>query len=235
MELLVLGTVAGLGYVLVSPSTRGAPYKSDAPIDENFKSFDREFTDVGISMGAARTAYLDMTNLNEAWKPRTAPRQKPTDNLQDVYRSEADSAAYLTQNGSSFYFQWQGEMPLASTENGNPNIEVPSSISSFRGDPGNSLLYYPRVYFDNYPGMNPIVYSYEKGTMAAGMPTETEVAFVPEEGQLNINNNPYGPGGFLQRLYNSDAQTKSRIMRTDRSVIGREPESLRYAGRFYKD
>lgn len=231
---LVLGAIAGIGALAVAPQFRGISYEPDVPIDDNFKANNRDLSDVGISLGAARTGYLNMTNLNEAWKPRTAPRQKTTNNLSDVYRAEADSEAYLHQYAPQFYFQHIGEMPLSTAVQSNPNVEVPSATSSIRYDPHNSLLDYPRVYVDYY-GANPYLFTGQLGTMNSnGMPTETEVQFVPHEGYLNFNHSPFGPGGDLQRLYNREAAEMSRQRGADRSTVLMPPPSNYFSSRYKK-
>lgn len=232
----VLGALAGVGTVLVAPQFRGPATQSSVPISEDFQANHRDFDEVGLSYGAQRTGYLNMTNLNEAWKPRTAPRQRSTNNISDVYRSEADSAAYLAQYAPPFYFQTQGEMPLSTPVQSNPSVEVPSCTSSIRGDPSNSLLFYPRVYIDYcHDPQNPHRFTYEYGTMnSSGFPSETEVPFVPMEGALNFNYNPYGPGGDLQRLYNREARQATRRHWVDRAKLLQPPPTNYTSARYYQ-
>lgn len=230
-----VGVALGLGALSVAPQIRGPTFESDVDIDENFRANHRDLDESGISMGAARTGYLNLTNLNEAWKPRTAPRQVSTNNISDVYRSQADSDAYLFEYAPAFYFQTYGDMPLSTAEQSNPSVEVPSNRSSIRYDPNNSLLYYPRVYVDVYDGMNPHYFTGDYGTMSsAGMPTESEVRFLPQEGYLNYNMSPFGPGGDLQSLYNYQSAQLSRIHGVDRSVILRQPSSNYFSSRYFK-
>jgi len=229
----LLGALGALGFVAVSPSLR-TWYDPDVSIDTDFRTLHRDLDEVGLSLGAARTGYLNLTNLNEAWKPRSAPRQAPTRNISDIYRDESDIIAYLKQYAPQFYFQWQGEMPLSSAVQSNPNVEVPLCTSSIRYDPDNSLLGYPRVYCDYNDGNNPHLFTGQRGTLSsAGEPTEWEEQRVPEEGQLNFQNNPYGPGGDLQRLFNRRARKLTRKHWVDRSHLVRPAINNYYESKYH--
>lgn len=229
----ILGALGALGYIAVSPNLR-TWYDPDVDIDTDFRTMHRDFDEVGVSLGAARTGYLNVSNLNETWKPRSAPRQEPTRNISDIYRSEADSAAYVKQYAPQFYFQHQGEMPLATAVQSNPNVEVPLCTSSIAHDPGNSLLAYPRVYCDYNDGNNPHLFTGQPGTMnSSGWPTETEVLRVPREGDLNIQNNPYGPGGDLQLLFNRRARALTRRHWVDRSHVVRPAVNNYRSNKYY--
>lgn len=229
----VLGALAAFGFVAVSPDLRSW-YEPDVSIDQDFRTLHRDFDEVGIGLGAARTGALNLTNLNEAWKPRSAPRQAPTRNISNIYRDQSDIVAYLKQYAPQFYFQHQGEMPLSSAVQSNPNVEVPTCTSSIAHDPGQSLLYYPRVYCDYNEPNNPHLFTGQPGTInSSGVPTEWEVLHVPKEGALNFQNNPYGPGGALQRLFNRQARELTREHWVDRSHLVRPAVNNYAEGKYW--
>jgi len=231
--LAVLGGLAVFGFVAVSPTLR-TWYDPDVSIDSQFRTLHRDFDEIGISLGSARTGALNLTNLNEAWKPRSAPRQEPTRNISDIYRDQSDIDAYLFQYAPQFYFQHQSEMPLSSAVQSNPNVEVPTCSSSIQHDPGNSLLYYPRVYCDYDEPNNPHLFTGQPGTISSsGVPTEWEVQRVPQEGQLNFQNNPWGPGGQLQRLFNRLARAETRERWVDRATNVRPASTYYMEGKYH--
>lgn len=235
MELLLVGALGGLGYMMVSPSTRRFAKEAPEDLDTEFRALARDFSDAGISMGADRTAHLNVTNLNEAWKPRTAPRQGPTRNVNEIFRDQADRDSYLFQYAPQFFFRRTPEVILSNAEQSNPNVEIPAKGVSIHGDPGNSLAYYPRVYYDYAtPGQNPHIFSEDQGRGGAGQPTESEVRRVPREGDLNYNQNPWGPGGVLQQLFNRHGRQLTNQFGTDRSRVIAPPSGHSSSYRQYK-
>lgn len=226
MEFLVLAGLAGAGYVLTMTPVKDFK-KDDTDMVDKYRRLNRDNEEVGISWGNQRTKDLEMADLNEAYKPRSAPRQEDTRQITDIFRDQSDISAYLEQYGSSFYLRHNGEMPLGSAQQSNLNVEIPSTSSSFRGDPGNSLLYYPRVYcdFDDTAKgrQNRQFVCSNRNFYGAGQPTESEECLVPEEGRNNINMNPYGPGGQVQRLVAARNERDTRRYGADRSRIGRPP------------
>jgi hypothetical protein len=172
----------------------------------------RDFHDAGIHWGINRPTLLNVTNLNEAWKPYSAPSQTETRSLFELYKNESDKSAYLGEYAHPFYFMKNGEIPLATPEQSNPNVELPCRYTSFKGDPGGSLMHYPRVYYDYSCGVdNPHIFSENsKRVWNAGQPTESEVVHVPREGMVNREFNPWGPGGVLQRIFNVRNERETR-------------------------
>ena len=155
----------------------------------------------GMTYSLFRAQNLNLTNLNEDYKPYSAPIQESTYSMNKFLNDQAKNYAYLEANATPFYFTRDGEIPLATAQQSNPNVEVPST-SSIRGDRNASLANYDRVYVDEgYDAERPFSTAKDR-LLGAGEPTETEVVHVPEEGRLNRDWNPYGPGGVIQDLYN---------------------------------
>jgi hypothetical protein len=159
-----------------------------------------------------------MTNLNEAFKPYTAPRQKSTHSISEFLTGHTHRNAYLESNGHPFYFSNDGCIPLSSTQQSNPNIEIPSS-ASIKGDRFNSLANYSRVYIDSGYEQLPPNSAAKHMLLGQGEPTEYEVPHVPMEGKLNRDWNPWGPGGVSQTVSNRNHAYNTRIRGADRSHI----------------
>lgn len=160
-----------------------------------------DMAEMGISYGIERAQHLNMTNLNEAYKPYSAPPQKSTHSLSEFLKHQADKNAYLEANGHPFYFYTEGVIPLSSTQQSNPNIEIPSR-ASIKGDRNASLANYSRVYIDSGYDQAPPNSSAKDMLLGQGEPTEYEVPHVPMEGKLNRDWNPWGPGGVAQTIFN---------------------------------
>lgn len=220
---LVFLGMAGAGYYLTYPrepapaNVRTSETIEEGELGQKYRGRYRDMHEMGMSYSIEKPTHLELTNLNEAWKPWSAPSQDPSRSVDSLFKYQAQKDAYLETYGYPFYFHKNGEMPLASTQQSNPNVEVPSYNSSFRWDPKNSLLNYPRVYAD---GANSNPFSTRKANMfGAGEPTESEVVQVPEEGRLNRENNPWGPGGTLQTIWTSQQETLTRRKGTNRSTL----------------
>lgn len=229
---LVLGGLAAAGYVLTTPndSPDQRDFGTNNPKYRDIRAMNlRDIQDTGISTGTLKTSNLNVTNLNEAWKPRSAPPQKETRSLSEVYGNQADIQAYLAEYAHKFYFMKNGEIQLGSSQQNNQNIEIPMPNSSIRGDPGNSLTHYPRVYADYHgDGNNPHLFSNNPNTWNAGEPEEWSELWVPKEGQVNREWNPWGPGGVLQRLFNTRNERETRARGVDRSTVIAPPQTTYY-------
>lgn len=222
-QLFIPAAVVALGLAMTSDRTRSFT-ASEYEIADWYRQAHRDIKDAGISQGTLKTQNLNLTNLNEAWKPRTAPRQTPTHNVDDVYRDQSAIISYMEEYAHPFYFMRSGEIPLGSSEQSNPNVEIPLRGVSIKGDPNNSLAYYPRVYWDyDNEEKNPWLFTGDRRVMAAGEPEEMEERRVPPEGYLNRNQNPWGPGGVVQRLHNGVNERVSRVKHCDRSEVVRPP------------
>lgn len=223
MDLALLALLGTGGLVLtgtlplIDPKDFTAP---DDTLEERYHAEVRDMSDAGVYWGAVKPQLLNMTNLNESWKPRSAPRQEPTRDVTAIMRDQASQASYLMQYGPQFWFMKKGEMPLATAEQSNPNVEIPNYGESIRGDRHNLLAHYPRVYAE---GGNPNIFTGDPGTLAAGEPTEDEEREVPFEGAQNYHFNPFGPGGVFQRLMASENERRGRRRRTDQAVVARPP------------
>jgi hypothetical protein len=221
-QLAVLVGLVGVGYYVTLNRKRDYTNKETSMMDD-FKMYRKDLREAGISWGTQRTQDLNLNNLNEAYKPRSAPTQIPTWETDDIFTDQADINAYVNEFGYPFYFRRNDMVPLASALQGNLNIEIPVYGQSFRGDYTNSLSHYPRVYSDKYASGDNRAYSTftgYRGTMAAEEPESWEEVYVSKEGEPNWAMNPFGPGGVIQKLYNKKAEKDTRRMKTNRSQIG---------------
>lgn len=182
----------------------------------------REFGDIGQSLIAQQAN--DQTfggGVNEAWKPRTAPRREATNEVTDVIDSEARSISYLHVHAPDFYIRADPQVPLARSEQNRIVVQIPTAYSSFAGDPGSSLTEFARVYpIDYHAGpADSYFFSGPRDTLGAGMPTETEVPEVPEMGYVNRLNNPLVGGGYVSNILNSYNQLVTKSKGADRASI----------------
>lgn len=224
MEVLALIGMAGAGYYLTYPRDKDPANAKNMSTDEGkehtaYRKNYRDLHEMGMSYSIMKPTMLEVTNLNEAWKPRSAPGQKQAKSVDELYKSKAMENAYLEAFGYQFYFHKDGEIPLATAQQSNPNIEIPSCSSSFRWDPKNSLTHYPRVYCNGDGRGFQAFSTREENMMNAGEPTESEVTWVPEEGRLNRENNPWGPGGRLQTIYSNRYERLSKDKGVNRSTV----------------
>lgn len=178
-----------------------------------------DFSEMGLNYGMLKPSDLAVTNINDAYKPWTAPRQTPTNSLPEIFQDRAKTQAYLEATATPFYFnQKNGEMVLSTSQNSAPLVEIPGP-QSIKGDRGSSLAHYPRVYFSSGDELKKKTSERYDRMLNAGMPTESEVRHVPLEGVLNREQNPWGPGGSLQSLFNRSGERVTREMGTNRSTL----------------
>jgi hypothetical protein len=245
MQVLILIGLFGVAYYLGSEEKKeqselfpGGDRRDFGTKDMSMKGMDhmymRDFHDAGIFWGIERPTLLNVTNLNEAWKPYSAPSQKETRSLYELYKNESQKSAYLGEYAHPFYFMRDGEIPLATPEQSNPNVELPCRYTSFKGDPNQSLTYYPRVYYDYSCGQdNPHIFSSGNNRVwNAGQPTESEVLTVPREGMVNREFNPWGPGGVLQRIFNARNERITQRKGVDRAVRTVPPPSSYFNSKY---
>lgn len=220
MEIVgLLALMGGAGY-MVTRNRTPAISRQESSIGQKEKMWNREYNEQGLNVGTFKPTNLGVTNLNDAWKPRSAPRQRATSSLPEIYGGEAESSAYVQEYGPDFYFMTQvPEIPLATAAQSNMNVEIPSCDNSIRGDDDNVLWNYPRVYCDYPAGRNPHIFTGERNTLGAGEPTESEELYVPREGDLNILYNPWGPGGAVQNVMASNAEAVSRRQGVNQSSV----------------
>ncbi len=229
MELLLLGGLGAAGYYLTQNNTRDFTRDETSLVDKYQMNW-RDNMEAGLSLGTFRSQNLNMVKLNDAWKPRGPPSQKPTRNPNDVLRSKAEVDAYLEQNAYKWYFIERGDIPLSSAQQSNPNVEIPTDGVSIRWDRGNSLAHYPRVYADCLGKSNCLDHPFtgDPGTMGHGEPTEDEEREVPEEGRLNFNWNPWGPGGVVQRVMAHKGERRTKRRMCNQSTVTRPPYGSYY-------
>lgn len=250
--ILVLATLGVVGYVCTRDPQGGMGQNGAVPKGAGGKEGARDFGtnqtslpgmkhtymrdmhDAGINYAQFKPTMLSVTNLNEAWKPYSAPDQKETRSLFEFYQNQAEKNAYLGEYAHPFYFMRNGEIPLATSEQSNPSVELPCRYSSFKGDPNQSLTHYPRVYYDiGCGGPTPHIFSEARNKVwNAGQPTESEVVHVPREGQVNREFNPWGPGGVLQRIFNVRNERETRRLGVDRATRAVPPPSTYFNNKY---
>lgn len=222
VELFVLASLVGAGYYVTLNRTRDYT-KKETSMMEDYQMYRKDLREAGISWGTQRTQDLNLNNLNEAYKPRSAPTQIATFEVDNIFSDQADINAYVNEHAYPFYFRRNEMVPLASALQSNLNIEIPVYGTSFKGDPHNSLANYPRVYSDKYPGGENGTYSTftgQKSTLGAEEPESWEEIYVSKTGEPNWAMNPLGAGGVVQRIFNKKQEKDTIRKRTDRAAIG---------------
>lgn len=216
--------VLGLGaYALTVDRTRDVS-KGEQDASSKREQMFQEYEETGIFWGNQRVSDLNVTGLNSANKPYSAPRQDPTGDISDINRDQADRETFLEVYHPPFFFRDNTEIPYTSAAAGvYSGVEIPGMLS-IRGDPGASLARLPRTYIDCRNCVNSQLYPFtgEEGTlgaMGASQPAIWEEVNVPETGQLNFDFNPYGVGGAVQNLMNVKNSRITRERGTDRSTI----------------
>lgn len=233
MPFIILGGLVLGGYVLTTPNDRPDPkdFGTHRPRMNDIESMNlRDIQDAGFLTGIERASNINIANVNEAYKPLSAPDQTPIRSLFTFCQNQAKRTALLAEYGHDFYFERNGEIPLGTGEQQMLNVEVPGggSNSSIRGDPGNSLSYYARVYRDYHGSNNPHLFSNNSKTWNAGEPEEWSQMFVPREGQKREEWNPWGPGGVLQRVFTTRQERETRTKKVDRSRVLAPPPTTYY-------
>lgn len=196
----------------------------------------RTFHDDGITYGSSKATHLFSTNINEAGKPLGAPYQKSSRSVPEVLHHEAQRSAMLSATGPGFWFSKDGEIPISSADQSNPNVEIPVRGQSFHGDPRNSLAKYARVYADVSGGKrdnNPTPFHHKRNNLHQGQPEIWEEREVPREDFIKEQANPWGPGGALQRLFGQKFATDTKKKGTHQDAIIRPPQTLMNQRRNY--
>lgn len=210
------------GKIQATPATSGKPQDTQVTksMDEAPKAASKalDFREAGMVYGLEKAQSLNVTNLNEDYKPYSAPPQESTYSMTDFLDEKAKNYAWLEANATPFYFSRDGEIPLASTQQSNPNVEIPSK-AGIRGDTKSSLGTYSRAYIDSGYDEKPPTSAAKDMLLGQGEPETSEVTNVPEEGRLNRDWNPWGPGGAVQTLYNKQHEYVTQQRGTNRSHI----------------
>lgn len=177
-----------------------------------------DMVEAGMVYGIEKPTNLNMTNLNEAFKPWSAPDQTPTKSIYEFLSNQATSQAYLEAHATPFYFNKDGQIPLATNQQSNPNVEIPNT-NSIRGDREATLANYPRVYVDGGEEIRKPTAEFGDHFLGGLQPTEMEMLRVQDEGRLNRDHNPWGPGGQFQRVFSRNHEDESRRRGVDRATI----------------
>ena len=198
----------------------------------------RDFTEFGMPLALWRTDNLNVTNLNNAWKPRSAPDQSPTRNLYDIFDASAERQSYLDKFGHLFYIRANdGQIPLTGAEGGSLTIQLPdgSRNSTLWNDTKRVLPYNPLVYRD-WLRWNPHIYAVGGAPVYnsnIGQPTEWETPTgEPHSSPVNENTNPLGPGGTFQSIYRASNQRAAFDKFIARDHVITPPPSNYYNAKF---
>lgn len=221
MEIAVLSGLA-IGAYLLTAKYDQEQSQGDKNMAESTHMLNRDLLDAGINWGNQKVSDLNIVDLNNANAPYTAPMQTTTNDYSSVALDQAARSTYIKAFQPDFYFRNNIEIPIARAQASVYNIELPS-VEGMRGDPDNKLGRFPRAYVD-YHGKSPHQYTGDDGTMGAMGASEPEIweeREVPPTGQLNMENNPYGPGGAYQDLMNraNEALVRARGV-NQASIIG---------------
>lgn len=186
----------------------------------------KELGETGIFYGAYKPTNLNSTNLNEAWKPVSAPYNGFTRSVRKVFNEQSERYATVETYGHRFFYKAaDGEIPYGTNQQSNPNVYLITSRSSFKGDPGNSLQKYPRVYYDFHNGNNPKQFATTPNNRNkwVGEPEEFEELRVPTDNWFKSFANPYGPGGFVQQVLGQRISQEAREKGKVRSRLAAAP------------
>lgn len=219
-----LGGLSGLAYYLNQYNVDGeTPENEKVPLLYRSGML-KDLMSTGIVNATIRPFYLAFTDLNEAFKPHSAPFQTPTHDLGLILEQYDRNLAYEQSYAPAFFFKTPiSQISLSTAEQSNPNVIVPDKWSQPPG--AKSLGYHPRAYYE-YHNQELYDKTYKNRFTTtgyntdAGMPTETEVHHVPPDaGPINIEFNPWGPGGLLQNLFNNGLQARTLTQGADLSTI----------------
>jgi len=233
--LLILAGLAAGGLILSSGGVAPRP-EQDGTLNSIYSSWNDDLQLNGISWGTQRAWVQHMVDLNDVWKPRSAPPQEATYSVAQVLSGQANIEAYLQTFGPQWLVRADPQIPIATPDQSQLNVEIPCPGQSFRGDTTNFLASYPRAYADydcGDPEKNTHIFTGEHGTLGAGEPEEEEELNVPREGHIQRLFNPYGPGGSQQKIINErqEAETYERGTHMDH-ILG-YPRTQIQAGRMW--
>lgn len=201
--ILVLGAL-GIGSYILTQNREREESKGDKDMQQSKEMLNKDLAEAGVSWGNQKVSDLNLTDLNSANTPYGAPRQQSTNDYSEVAQDQAERSTFVKRYLPDFYFRNNIEVPIAHAAASVYNIELPS-LESVQGDHDSKLGRFPRAYVD-YHGQRPHYFTGESGTMGAmgaSQPEVWEEGEVPLTGQLNFEQNPYGPGGAVQNLMNT--------------------------------
>lgn len=237
MEFVFLGGLALLGSFYLTKDFNQTGIKTDSETEfgdgrsltpdvttyKNPKPKERrnmmDFSEMGFTYSVAKANTFNLVNLNEAYKPWSAPTQKSTMDIVDIFEDQAKNLAHLEAFSTPFYFtNRQGSIPLGTNQNTNPQVAIPTK-ASIKGDRNRSLANYPRVYIQSGEEIKKLTAEPCDGFLDAGMPEEENKKYVPLTGKLNRDWNPWGNGGHLQRIFNKRQETTTERKKANRSIL----------------
>jgi len=197
--LLVVGSLAAIAWMNRTPA-EPLPELPDVDVSTTKKMIMRDFHDMGIPLDLYKTAQLDTVNLNNAWKPRSAPDQVPTRSLYRLLETTSDTETYLDKYAFGFYIRAEdGYIPCSRPEANPQTIELPGGgwTSTLKGDDKKTLQYQPLAYRD-WHRWNPVQFANPTNGKVfngnVGAPTEFQTDLgQPTSAPINNNRNPYGP------------------------------------------
>lgn len=234
MEVIALAGILGVGYFVTYPRpNKDTPNSEDASRPKGGVELDKYqqyklFYDGGMTYGVGKPDQINLANLNEAYKPWTAPAIDGFPTVNKLYDQIATRTAYLQNYAYPFWFMQDQQMPIGNNHNKVYNVELPKG-GTIWGDDHNTLRKLPRFYEDSL-GYHIFSNSGFVGEGdSAGEPTESlHRREDPDPRSIGARFNPYGPGGELQTLFTRQTAERSRRLGTNRSVVmgpvqGRSP------------
>lgn len=198
--LLVVGALGAMAYLYSQEPSEPLPELPDPSFSSNKRMIMRDFHDMGIPLDLYKTSQLDTVNLNNAWKPRSAPDQRPTRSLYQLLETTSDTEAYLDKYAFRFYVRAEdGYVPQSRPEANPQTIELPGGgwSSTLKGDTHRTLQFQPLAYRD-WHRWNPVQFANPSNSKVfngnVGAPTEFQTDLgQPTSAPINNNRNPYGP------------------------------------------
>lgn len=199
--------LAGLGAGALILSAGGTPPRpeQEGNLTLHFQEERQDLDEAGIWWGKQRAWVQNLVDLNDAWKPRSAPMQEATYSMNAVLNNQAEIDAYLKNYGPQWMVRADPQIPVTTPDQSQLNVEIPCPGVSFHGDHENFLATYPRAYADYTCGRDAYdnnwhIFTGQHDTLGMGEPTESEELNVPVTGHLNFILNPFGPGGSMQTI-----------------------------------
>jgi len=234
---LLAGGLGGLAYIFSTyPTEEDASANTKVP-NLLQTGMLKDFNSTGIVLGTIRPFYLAFTELNEAFKPHSAPSQKGTYSLSETFADYGRNQSYEMAHAPDFFFKSPiAQISLATAQQSNPNVIVPDSWSAPPG--AQALGHHPRAYqeYKNEALFNETQknrFTTSGYNTDGGMPTETDVRHdPPDAGVISTEYNPWGPGGLLQNLFNNGLAQRTKKNGTNLSTILGPPAPNAQRGSF---
>lgn len=227
-SLIILGGLGGAAYWLTQYEPDQVTTPDNKINNEMYTPMLKDFQETGMVLSVSKPRDIMFSSLNEAYKPLSGPDQTPTRHVSDVFRSMAESLGLLESTGVPFFFKSPiAQISLATNEQSSPNVFQLTSWSANKGT--DSLLNFPRPFFEfNNQTLYDNTIKNRWTTLGvntdAGMPTETEGTVVlPDAGVISSEQNPWGPGGAMQRIFQNRLASRTHQKGTNLSSIAGPP------------